>query len=100
VFDEGQHSYQSYYNKDKIYTSISEGNVDKYIFIVDGQFKADLKKSTTRADLQEIQELYNNSTKQAQINVKSTNNYDIEQYPYSTNLTNKRGGRVEIRGNY
>jgi hypothetical protein len=73
VFDEGQISYQSYYNKGKIYTSISEGTADKYVFIVDGKFKKDLKESTTKVHLQEIQTLYNNSTKLAVISAKNTN---------------------------
>jgi hypothetical protein len=99
VFDEGNIDYQSYYNKGKIYTSISEGNADKFVFIVDGRFRNDLKKSTTKENIQAIQELYDNSTTLAKINVKNTNKFDSDQYPYSTNtnVAGKGGGRVEIR---
>ncbi|MCC2647704.1 MAG: putative glycosyltransferase [Nitrososphaeraceae archaeon] len=102
VFDEGQNSYQSYYNKGKIYTSISEGDVDRYVFIVDGKFRTDLKKSTEKKTIQEIQKLYDNSTILEVINVKNTNKYDADQYPYSTNtkVAGKGGGRVEIRASY
>jgi hypothetical protein len=99
VFDEGNNDFQSYYNKGKIYSSISEGNADKFVFIVDGKFKTDLKKSTTKEDMQAIQELYDNSTSLSKINVKNTNKFDSDQYPYSTNTNvgGKGGGRVEIR---
>jgi hypothetical protein len=99
VFDEGNNDYQSYYNKGKIYRSISEGNADKFVFIVDGKFRTDLRKSTTKENMQAIQEVYDNSTTLTKINIKNTNKYDSEQYPYSTNtkVAGKGGGRVEIR---
>jgi Dolichyl-phosphate-mannose-protein mannosyltransferase len=99
VFDEGNNDYQSYYNKGKIYRSISEGNADKFVFIVDGKFRTDLRKSTTKENIKAIQEIYDNSTTLAKINVKNTNKLDSDQYPYSTNTKSagKGGGRVEIR---
>jgi hypothetical protein len=99
AFDEGNNDFQSYYNKGKIYRSISEGNADKFVFIVDGKFRTDLKKSTTKQNIQAIQELYDNSTTLGKINVKNTNKIDSDQYPYSTNtkVAGKGGGRVEIR---
>jgi hypothetical protein len=99
VFDEGNNNYQSYYNKGKIYRTISEGIADKFVFIVDGRFRNDLKKSTTKENIQAIQELYDNSTTLAKINVKNTNKFDSDLYPYSTNtnVAGKGGGRVEIR---
>jgi hypothetical protein len=58
-----------------------------------------LKKSTTKENIQAIQELYDNSTTLAKINVKNTNKFDSDLYPYSTNtnVAGKGGGRVEIR---
>jgi 4-amino-4-deoxy-L-arabinose transferase-like glycosyltransferase len=104
AFDEGQNSYQSYYNEGKIYTSISEDDADRYvfIFIADGILRNDMKKSTTKEAIQEIQKIYYNSTILEVINVKNTNKYDADQYPYSTNtnVAGKGGGRVEIRASY
>ena len=103
AFDEGHHhDYQSYYNLKKIHRTISQGKYDKFIFIVDGRFKADLNKITTKQHLKEIQALYNNLPTLAKINIKNTNSYDANQYPYSTNLKmmGKGWGRVEIRTSY
>jgi hypothetical protein len=58
-----------------------------------------LKKSTTKQNIQAIQELYDNSTTLGKINVTNPNKIDSDQYPYSTNtkVAGKGGGRVEIR---
>jgi hypothetical protein len=103
AFDEGHHhDYQSYYNLKKIHRTISQGKYDKFIFVVDGRFKADLSKITTKQHLKEIQTLYNNLPTLAKINMKNTNSYDANQYPYNTNLKmmGKGWGRVEIRASY
>lgn len=103
AFDKGNHhDHQSYYNLKKIHRSISQDKYKKFIFIVDGRFKADLRKNTTKQHLKEIQALYNNLPTLAKINIKNTNSYDANQYPYSTNLKmmGKGWGRVEIRTNY
>jgi hypothetical protein len=98
--DEGRHhDYQSYYNLRKIHRSITEGKHDTFIFVVDGRFKADLNKITTKQYRQEIQAHYKNSTTLAKINVQNPNIRELDQYPYSTNLNmiGKGWGSREIR---
>jgi hypothetical protein len=94
-----EHDYQSYYNLRKIHKSITEGDHNTFIYVVDGRFKADLNKVTSKQHKQEIQAHYRNSTTLAKISVENPNIRDLEQYPYNTNLKmiGKGWGFREIR---